>query len=688
MMRRSKTQVNTSSPLKLDVLKKAQEKRLHSLNRVSPSWRSSKSAAPIKQFQASVQDDPFTDSNDHSSSVFVIRSSFPLKEGREPEEKGVGKKHALKGASIKDADDTEKNLKRAKTVSNQIEALSSKSQTAQQKLEPTSTPTAVVDNSTINAQFCLSNAKKSNSGDANSQTRKIEKEKEEENTQVIMKIKPVEKTGFESTQANDKTEEIDTSGENKELDTATFNDAHKLEVVQDTDETEYLTKQCIPTNYVDRGKIEQPNTQPENETQDNKDDDEDDDINEEVKEEIEHLYTTFPTLSHRYALLDRVGEGTFSTVYKAKDLTGMNRKMSGCPIWSSPVTKSKKHNIVALKRIYVTSSPQRIFNELQLLYNFTGCDNIAPLIDALRFEDQIIAVLPFYSHSDFRDFYRDLPLDGIKVYMHELFKALSFVHSKRVIHRDVKPTNFLYDPFRRRGVLVDFGLAEKEPNKFRDASLNCACTKGGVNVDDLPQSLRISQKGYLKDDQRSSRRANRAGTRGFRAPEVLFKCTNQTMKLDIWSVGIILLSLLSRRYPFFQCPNDVNALIELTRIFSLAKMKKCAQLHGLCLETNIPDVQHVSLGELIYWAIDFDNKTSVSAFAPDSPALELLEALNEDGSVKDTPLGKEYGDALELLKACFQLNPNKRITANDAMNMPFFDAIRGENEELDEIILD
>lgn len=107
-----------------------------------------------------MQDDPFTDSNDHSSSVFVIRSSFPLKEGREPEEKGVGKKHALKGASIKDADDTEKNLKRAKTVSNQIEALSSKSQTAQQKLEPTSTPTAVVDNSTINAQFCLSNAKK------------------------------------------------------------------------------------------------------------------------------------------------------------------------------------------------------------------------------------------------------------------------------------------------------------------------------------------------------------------------------------------------------------------------------------------------------------------------------------------------------------------------------------------------
>ena len=34
--------------------------------------------------------------------------------------------------------------------------------------------------------------------------------------------------------------------------------------------------------------------------------------------------------------------------------------------------------------------------------------------------------------------------------------------------------------------------------------------------------------GYPKNDPRPSRRANRAGTRGFRAPEVLLKCTDQT----------------------------------------------------------------------------------------------------------------------------------------------------------------
>lgn len=39
----------------------------------------------------------------------------------------------------------------------------------------------------------------------------------------------------------------------------------------------------------------------------------------------------------------------------------------------------------------------------------------------------------------------------------------------------------------------------------------------------------------------------RGGTRGFRAPEVLLRCTKQTVAIDIWSAGVILLSILSAR---------------------------------------------------------------------------------------------------------------------------------------------
>lgn len=32
-----------------------------------------------------------------------------------------------------------------------------------------------------------------------------------------------------------------------------------------------------------------------------------------------------------------------------------------------------------------------------------------------------------------------------------------------IIHRDIKPGNFLYNPQKRQGVIIDFGLAEIDP---------------------------------------------------------------------------------------------------------------------------------------------------------------------------------------------------------------------------------
>jgi cell division control protein 7 len=48
---------------------------------------------------------------------------------------------------------------------------------------------------------------------------------------------------------------------------------------------------------------------------------------------------------------------------------------------------------------------------------------------------------------------------GIRAYFRCMFRALRDIHARGIIHRDVKPANFLFDPRRGVGTLVDLGLA-------------------------------------------------------------------------------------------------------------------------------------------------------------------------------------------------------------------------------------
>ena len=50
--------------------------------------------------------------------------------------------------------------------------------------------------------------------------------------------------------------------------------------------------------------------------------------------------------------------------------------------------------------------------------------------------------------------------------------------------------------------------------------------------------------------------------------------------IDIWAVGIILLSVLCHRFPIFNSNDDTEALLELGAIFGRSGLEKAAMLHS------------------------------------------------------------------------------------------------------------
>lgn len=314
----------------------------------------------------------------------------------------------------------------------------------------------------------------------------------------------------------------------------------------------------------------------------------------------------------------------------------------------------RHHRFVALKKIYVTSSPSRILNELELLHELRNSDFICPLLTAFRHLDQVVAVLPYFRHLDFRLYYREFLTNDLRHYFLSLFSGLAYVHKAGIIHRDIKPTNFLYDHTQKHGMLVDFGLAERQGTDWQP----CFCQESREDrrerflnsyaVQNLQRQPDLLSNGYPKQDNRPSRRANRAGTRGFRAPEVLLKCTAQTTKIDIWSAGVILLTLLGRRFPFFNSADDIDAMIEIASIFGKKKMQGVAAMHGSVFETNIETIgeRGFTLEKIVLWAACREK---------------------EDGELHPGEV-----QAVHLLTGLLELDPNKRLSAKQALNHEFF----------------
>ena len=155
------------------------------------------------------------------------------------------------------------------------------------------------------------------------------------------------------------------------------------------------------------------------------------------------MISTIPDISRHFVVCGKLGEGTFSKVFRAKDLHNSSKEY-------------------ALKYVIPTIKPSRIASEIRYLRDIGGRHNVIGIDTCFYAKGHTVLVMPIFPHQKFTDYVNQLSVEEVRHYMKNLLVALESVHSCGVIHRDIKPANFLYDRKTRRYALVDFGLAQKE----------------------------------------------------------------------------------------------------------------------------------------------------------------------------------------------------------------------------------
>jgi len=135
-------------------------------------------------------------------------------------------------------------------------------------------------------------------------------------------------------------------------------------------------------------------------------------------------------VTRKYDVANKLGKGAYGIVWKATD--------------------KKSKETVALKKIFDAfqnaTDAQRTFREISFLQQMDGHENIVQLFNVLKADnDRDIYLIFEYMETDLHAVIRANILEEIhKQYiMYQSFKALMYMHSADLVHRDMKPSNLL-----------------------------------------------------------------------------------------------------------------------------------------------------------------------------------------------------------------------------------------------------
>lgn len=267
-----------------------------------------------------------------------------------------------------------------------------------------------------------------------------------------------------------------------------------------------------------------------------------------------------PSLPAHYELGELLGEGAFSSVYRAKNtLTGQD---------------------VAIKVIHKLNLSEKqlanISNEIHVMNTLSNAGrhpNILRLLEAIDTEVNCFIVLELCDGGEIFNkiieytYFSELLLRHV---FFQLLDAIRFMHENHIVHRDIKPENLLFEtiPFNPRSEAeARMALRSSDDESKKDEGRFVPGVGGGCIG-----TIKLADFGLakqLKYDLLSTKRASNlktpCGTAGYTAPEVIHcgvetkrrfkssasKSNYYSKAVDIWSLGCFLYTVLCGFPPFY-----------------------------------------------------------------------------------------------------------------------------------------
>ncbi|KRZ80471.1 Glycogen synthase kinase-3 beta, partial [Trichinella papuae] len=236
-----------------------------------------------------------------------------------------------------------------------------------------------------------------------------------------------------------------------------------------------------------------------------------------------------------------IGNGSFGVVYQAKmlevdELVAIKKVLQDKRFKNRELAIMRRlehQNVVRLKYFFFSKGEKADELFLNLILEYMP--------------ETVYRVARHYSKNK-----QFIPMLYVKLFMYQLFRALAYIHSLGICHRDIKPQNLLLDPDTAVLKLCDFGsakhLIQGEPN----VSYICS--------------------------------------RYYRAPELIFGATNYTTSIDVWSAGCVLAELLLGQ-PIFPGESGVDQLVEIIKILGTPSRQQITKMNATFAEFGLPQIK-------------------------------------------------------------------------------------------------